>query len=82
MKRGLETRLMTWRALSNRPLMTDSFVDVSPFTAKFVYHTTHPEKDAGSWAGLKLVHFPPQPEFFLSLTPCESTQRIPQKCPR
>jgi hypothetical protein len=33
-------------------VMTDSFVDVSPFTAKFVYHTLNPEKDAASWAKL------------------------------
>jgi hypothetical protein len=34
-------------------VMTDSFVDVSPFTAKFVYHTMHPERDADSWDKLE-----------------------------
>ena len=30
-------------------VMTDSLVDVSPFTAKFVYHTMHPERTPKSW---------------------------------
>ena len=34
-------------------VMTDSFVDVSPFAAKFVYHTMHPEKDANTWDKLE-----------------------------
>ena len=34
-------------------VMTDSFVDVSPFAAKFVYHTMHPEKDATTWDKLE-----------------------------
>lgn len=34
-------------------VMTDSFVDVSPFTAKFVYHVMHPEKTADTWDRLE-----------------------------
>jgi len=33
-------------------IMTDSFVDISPFVAKFVWHTGHPEKSQGSWGRL------------------------------
>jgi len=33
-------------------IMTDNLVDIAPFTAKFVWHTGHPEQLPGSWQRL------------------------------